>query len=111
MGDSFFFVFNVSSSKLQPKFYETFKVIAKDHSNKVRFFIINFLQESAVHLDSLNKVYRGFDYDKSLAISTQHPLFLLSLKAVFILSVLDGLSHLRLIFIFHDVPVFYEYFS
>ncbi len=70
IGDIVYSVKHVKTSKLNPNFEGTFRVIAKETGNKVRLLNLSDFLERVSHLDSLKRVSSGLDYEKTSLHST-----------------------------------------
>ena len=57
IGDIVFSLVNTKTSELSPNFEGPFRVIQKEHGNKVKLLHLHTAQERIAHLDSLKKVW------------------------------------------------------
>ncbi|KAK4322805.1 hypothetical protein Pmani_006471 [Petrolisthes manimaculis] len=70
IGDIVYSLVEVKHSKLDPKFDGPFRVIAKEHGNKVKLLKLKNHTETTAHLDSLKKVHSGLDCEDPQFIPT-----------------------------------------
>lgn len=61
----------VKHSKLDQKFEGHFRVIAKEHGNKVKLLNLKDHSQTTAHLDSLKKVHSGLDCENPQFIPTE----------------------------------------
>ncbi|KAK4321769.1 hypothetical protein Pmani_007398 [Petrolisthes manimaculis] len=70
IGDIVYSLVEVKHSNLDPKFDGPFRVIAKEHGNKVKLLKLKNHTETTAHLDSLKKVHSGLDCEDPQFIPT-----------------------------------------
>ncbi|KAK4326756.1 hypothetical protein Pmani_002773 [Petrolisthes manimaculis] len=70
IGDIVYSLVEVKHSKLDPKFDGPFRVIAKEHGNKVKLLKLKNHTETTAHLDSIKKVHSGLDCEDPQFIPT-----------------------------------------